>query len=447
MGEFGALVGLPAQLALGLVVPVAFQVRGGGPNLVQLQANPQAPALGDVRVEGRKGLWTGSVGGGDGQVGAAAVWNLPTADATSWLGGAHALSLQAFFGGTWGPWRADAGLGARLTAAAEHRLHPLKGDGTLDHTTDVVALRAGSTADIWAAAGHTLLDGQLLVRGELRATVGVITTVPDRSAVVDAVASVRWRFFPWLHGLAGVGGSPTAGAGSAGVRVLAGLQFSPGELPSDVDGDGLDDKVDRCPAQAEDRDGFADADGCPDTDDDDDGVPDVRDRCRMVPEDRDGFEDGDGCPDLDDDGDGIVDTKDLCPRKPEDHDGRDDDDGCPDLDDDGDGIADKDDLCPQQPERKNGYEDADGCPDFAPGEAPPPIGLPEPATPESAPAPAAPPAPVAPGAPSPAPAKAPDPAAKKAPPPAPSAGKAPPPKDAPPSEDGKPKVKVKPIAP
>ncbi len=455
MGEFGALVGLPADWAVGLVLPVAFQIRGGGPNIVQLQRDPVAPALGDLRLEGRRRLWSGKLGTGDGQFGAAAVWNLPTADATSWLGGAHALSLQVFFGGNWGPWRADAGLGTRLTGSAEHRIHPLKTDGTLDHATDAVALRAGSTGDLWAGVGGSFLDGQLAARGELRATVGLVDTVPASSAVVDAVASARWRFAPWLHAVVALGGSPTGGAGSAGVRMLAGLQFAPAELPSDQDADGLDDKVDRCPSQAEDKDGFGDGDGCPDLDDDDDGVIDTKDRCRLVPEDRDGFEDSDGCPDLDDDGDGIADTKDLCPRKPEDKDGRDDDDGCPDLDDDGDGIADKDDLCPQQAERVNGYEDADGCPDFAPGEAPPPIGLPEPATPPVAP----PPAPVAPPTPAPAapPAKPAPPAGKAVSPPAGTAATpakaSPAPKDPPATkdpatgDDGKPKVKVKPIAP
>ncbi len=444
MGEFGALVGLPADWAVGVVLPVAFQIRGGGPNLVQLTAEPKAPALGDLRLEGRKRLWNGKLGSGEGQFGAAAVWGLPTADDASWLGGAHALSLQAFFGGAWGPWRLDAGAGARMTATAEHTIHPLKTDGTLDHNAQLVALRAGSTADVWAGVGGSFLDGQLTARGELRATLGLVDTVPAASSVVDAMASARWRLLPWLHGQVGLGGSPSGGAGSAGVRLVAGLQFAPAELPSDQDGDGLDDKLDRCPAQAEDKDGFGDGDGCPDLDDDDDGVADVRDRCRLVPEDRDGFEDGDGCPDLDDDGDGIADAKDLCPRKPEDKDGRDDDDGCPDLDDDGDGILDKDDLCPQQPERKNGFEDTDGCPDFAPGEAPPPIGLSEPATP-AAEAPAA-PAPPPPPAPSPAgpPAKAP-PAAKPAAPAKPK--DKPPAADAPPADDGKPKVKVKPIAP
>src|SRR4051812_29312099 len=66
-------------------------------------------------------------------------------------------------------------------------------------------------------------------------------------------------------------------------------------------------------------------------DSDGDGVPDESDRCPTEPEDRDGFQDADGCPDLDNDGDGIADVCDKCPREPELYDGYQDDDGCPDI--------------------------------------------------------------------------------------------------------------------
>src|SRR5690606_24983258 len=47
----------------------------------------------------------------------------------------------------------------------------------------------------------------------------------------------------------------------------------------DDDGDGVLNHADRCPAEAEDLDGFQDADGCPDADNDGDGVPDSADAC------------------------------------------------------------------------------------------------------------------------------------------------------------------------
>ncbi len=160
----------------------------------------------------------------------------------------------------------------------------------------------------------------------------------------------------------------------------------------DQDGDGIVDKDDGCPEQAEDFDKFQDADGCPDPDNDQDTVLDPLDRCPLDPEDLDEFQDEDGCPDndndedtlldsedrcpntkgpvdnqgcpLDDiDGDGIVDKDDQCPKDPEDFDGDRDEDGCPDVDTDKDGLEDDIDKCPQEPEDKDGFEDEDGCPE------------------------------------------------------------------------------------
>src|SRR5580704_9728038 len=103
--------------------------------------------------------------------------------------------------------------------------------------------------------------------------------------------------------------------------------------PKDSDGDGIPDDVDKCPNEPEDKDGFQDADGCPDPDNDNDGIPDAQDKCPNQAEDKDGFQDADGCPEPDNDGDVIPDAQDKCPN---------------------------------QPETKNGYQDADGCPDEIP---------------------------------------------------------------------------------
>jgi outer membrane protein OmpA-like peptidoglycan-associated protein len=135
----------------------------------------------------------------------------------------------------------------------------------------------------------------------------------------------------------------------------------------DRDGDGIPNAKDACPDVAEDKDGFEDDDGCPETNDDrdKDGIPDVQDRCPDEPEDKDGFQDADGCPDLDNDQDGLPDAKDLCPNEPEDKDGFQDADGCPDPDNDRDGFLDAVDRCPDEPETVNGFNDDDGCPDTA----------------------------------------------------------------------------------
>jgi outer membrane protein OmpA-like peptidoglycan-associated protein len=134
-------------------------------------------------------------------------------------------------------------------------------------------------------------------------------------------------------------------------------------LHHDQDGDGMVDGQDACPFRAEDRDGFEDADGCPDPDNDRDGVADSLDKCPSLPEDHDGFEDYDGCPDPDNDHDGIADSLDACVNDAEDRDGFQDQDGCPEFDNDKDGIPDASDRCPNEPEDKNGFEDGDGCPE------------------------------------------------------------------------------------
>ena len=64
---------------------------------------------------------------------------------------------------------------------------------------------------------------------------------------------------------------------------------------------------------------------------DHDGIPDDKDQCPDRPEDKDGFEDADGCPDIDNDADRVLDIADKCPNVPETYNGFEDDDGCPDT--------------------------------------------------------------------------------------------------------------------
>ncbi len=166
----------------------------------------------------------------------------------------------------------------------------------------------------------------------------------ERSGLKPLGRTPKWRFF------ASVGYLPP----EAPKRALPGR---------DTDGDGVPDSVDTCPTEPEDRDGYQDADGCPEGDNDGDGIPDTLDKCPNQTEDQDGYQDADGCPDTDNDGDGIPDIKDRCPNRPEDRDGYQDTDGCPDEDNDGDGIVDSRDRCPDEP----GSAANNGCPSVAVG--------------------------------------------------------------------------------
>ncbi len=159
----------------------------------------------------------------------------------------------------------------------------------------------------------------------------------------------------------GVAGGLSPGVGTPLFRVLLGAGYV--QRDPDRDKDGILNADDKCPNKAEDKDGFEDADGCPDLDNDKDGILDADDKCPLKAENVNGFEDADGCPELDTDNDGIFDSVDKCPKKAEDKDGFEDKDGCPDLDNDKDGVLDKDDKCPNVAEDKDNFEDADGCPD------------------------------------------------------------------------------------
>ena len=90
------------------------------------------------------------------------------------------------------------------------------------------------------------------------------------------------------------------------------------------------------------------------SDRDHDGIPNDIDKCPDEAEDKDGFEDEDGCPELDNDKDGVIDDVDKCPNAA----GPRSTNGCPDADNDG--IADADDKCPSVA----GPADNFGCPKY-----------------------------------------------------------------------------------
>jgi outer membrane protein OmpA-like peptidoglycan-associated protein len=109
--------------------------------------------------------------------------------------------------------------------------------------------------------------------------------------------------------------------------------IDPIDLEIDTDKDGFLDPTDRCPEEAEDKNGYEDDDGCPDEatyDRDRDGVVGDDEKCPEELEDKDDFEDNDGCPDLDNDVDGVIDEDDKCPGEKETINGVTDWDGCPD---------------------------------------------------------------------------------------------------------------------
>lgn len=242
-----------------------------------------------------------------------------------------------------------------------------------------------------AAVGGRLLKGesrlqQLRFDHQLTASVGAIGYMNDRltlhgeifgstytadafarslTAVELLVGAKYVSAAPVRLGLAASVGL-TSGIGTPDVRMIAtvGYVLTPKEVtpiapasppPGNLDGDVLDDAIDRCPTAAEDLDGVDDADGCPDPDDSDgDGVLDTVDGCPQEPEDIDKFSDDDGCPERDNDGDTLLDSDDQCPTEAGVLEQR----GCPIPDTDRDGVLDPNDDCPKEA----GLPEFSGCP-------------------------------------------------------------------------------------
>lgn len=276
----------------------------------------QGFALGDVILQGIYPVYGG-------ETLAAAVGlsvGLPTGSADPLLGRGPHATLKALVGG-----QLESGVGYAANAAF-----------VIDPADTIRTVAISHSADLGLATWYSL-DAGLRVGGEATLSVG-LAGADGTSANTLGTSNL---FVQLLNpsGLSMTLGSGTGfipGVGSPDYRLFAGLSWA--KVRSDVDADGLEDRADGCPEEAEDLDGFQDSDGCPERDNDGDGVSDVGDSCMNEAEDLDNFQDGDGCPDPDNDGDGFLDADDACPEVAGTV------GGC--LDSDGDGLTDADDACP-----------------------------------------------------------------------------------------------------
>ena len=216
----------------------------------------------------------------------------------------------------------DPGAGSFETLSLMLRLRPF--------TT--ISEHHNSTGLFLEAGGGGAFTGKL-ARAELEAGIGYSVAV-DKLALAptlrflqivqpsDPISSADARVVMIGAELALLDGHPQPPAEAPPPSLLA--------PPADNDGDGIPNDRDSCPLEAEDKDGFADDDGCPDRDDDADGLDDAHDKCPQQAEDKDGFEDDDGCPEPDNDHDTVLDANDKCPDEAEVINGNQDDDGCAD---------------------------------------------------------------------------------------------------------------------
>jgi len=135
---------------------------------------------------------------------------------------------------------------------------------------------------------------------------------------------------------------------SNGADVYAGVKIPVYQSrPKDKDGDGIINKLDKCPKTP----GPIENNGCPWKDTDGDTVLDNEDQCIEEV----GPVENKGCPWKDTDGDSLFDNVDNCPNEA----GPKENNGCPWKDTDGDGIFDKDDKCIEEA----GTVVNEGCPE------------------------------------------------------------------------------------
>lgn len=127
----------------------------------------------------------------------------------------------------------------------------------------MVRRRADAIGGSFAAADLTSADFRHISDGRLYLTItNGVRTMPAYRAQVPT--DDRWAIVAWVRALQ---------LHAADARAAT----------ADADGDGVQAWADRCLDLAEDPDGFADADGCPEDDNDGDGVADGVDACPTAP--------------------------------------------------------------------------------------------------------------------------------------------------------------------
>jgi len=179
----------------------------------------------------------------------------------------------------------------------EHWHLGLNAGAMIRERTDFYNVVAGSEFTYAAAiayrfGGH---DGPVALGGEMNGAVGLLAQQQEE---VPLELSPFLKFYPGeVEIAAGAGFGAVAGFGIPVVRGFFGVKWSP--TSHDRDHDGIPDNEDKCPDQAEDRNGYEDFDGCPDgdKDDDQDGIPNYLDQCPNQKETINGVQDEDGCPD------------------------------------------------------------------------------------------------------------------------------------------------------
>jgi OOP family OmpA-OmpF porin len=345
-------------LGIDVNVPVAIAQAGGSPTVAgQAFASPNKAQLGDLRG----GLRFRIVGATDDAFQAAIggyVWapTGSTSGGSSYVTGGEVRGMPMLL------------LGGRV----DRFVWALSGGPQIRSTQTYVGVTDGTQVNVGAGFGVFLDNKRRLMIGPEVYTaftaVKSATATADsfkRTANVEILGDVRFRFAGDFEVGAGAGPGLTAGIGTPDFRGVFMLGYNPEPkaaeppAPNDRDGDGIIDEKDACPETKGVPSADAEKNGCP-PDKDGDGIIDAEDACPDVEGVRDPDPKLNGCP-RDKDGDGILDKEDACPTvkgvrttDPETN-------GCP-PDKDGDGVYDKDDACPDVVGVPTDDPKTNGCP-------------------------------------------------------------------------------------
>jgi outer membrane protein OmpA-like peptidoglycan-associated protein len=211
---------------------------------------------------------------------------------SSWTGYGFDAARGSYFAPVLG-YRASAIL--RLRSPRAFRLHLLGGIGGATVMSSSPYVRTDSDPVVFYGVGATIsLGDQWLMRLDVRQ--GFMPGRTDDAAITyEGLIGIGMRFGDPAPRVVAPPPPPPP------VVVVAPPPpppvVVPPPAPLDTDQDGIPDTIDKCPDVPEDRDGFADDDGCPDPDNDGDGILDAQDKCPNEGENKNGFEDEDGCKD------------------------------------------------------------------------------------------------------------------------------------------------------
>ncbi|MCA9494624.1 MAG: hypothetical protein KC621_32070 [Myxococcales bacterium] len=236
-----------------LRIDVSMPVYLASSSVDYLGTSSSGAGVGDLRASAVGTVIAPGDDGGFG-LGLLAALDLPTGDASRYLG----TDGPAGLAGVVGTYEQDA-----LTASwqVDARFAP-------NTTADVrpAPTRGGDTVD-GAVALSYLVDEALGVGVEAHVAFPIDPVVQAAIGIpAEAMVTGRYRTASGGYGMAGLGFGLGSGAGASPIRVVVGGGFGTVSEPEpkDADLDGIVDKDDACPMEAETVNGLMDEDGCPD---------------------------------------------------------------------------------------------------------------------------------------------------------------------------------------